>query len=103
ARADRRTRTGDRRRRGAARNVRAPHRARPRASRVGLPVHRPGAGVRLFFAVNLPADERDRLYRAAAPLRTADLPVRWVPPQNLHVTLRFLGTVAESQVAAVRD
>ena len=55
--------------------------------------------VRLFFAINLPA-EADRLHRATARLR-ADLPVRWVPPQNLHVTLRFLGSVA-GQIVACR-
>jgi len=59
--------------------------------------------VRLFFAVNLPADEQERLHHATARLRATDLPVRWVPPQNLHVTLRFLGTVAEPVVAAVQD
>lgn len=59
--------------------------------------------MRLFFAVNLPADERDRLYGAVAPLRAAGLPVRWVPPENLHVTLWFLGTVPQPRVAAVRE
>jgi 2'-5' RNA ligase len=29
--------------------------------------------------------------------------VRWVAPQNLHVTLRFLGQVTEPMVAAIQD
>ena len=59
--------------------------------------------MRLFFAINLPAEEQDRLHRATARLRAADLPVRWVPPQNLHVTLRFLGSVAGQLVAGVQE
>src|SRR5690606_8650349 len=92
-----------RRSRGAAGHVRAPRRARPRDPRAGVPLHRPGARVRLFFAVKLPADEQEQLHDATARLRATDLPVRWVPPEHLHVTLKFLGTVAEPLVAAVQD
>ena len=49
--------------------------------------------MRLFLAINLPAEERERLFAETAPLRAAGLPVRWVPPANLHLTLRFLGSV----------
>jgi RNA 2',3'-cyclic 3'-phosphodiesterase len=50
--------------------------------------------VRLFVAVNLPAEERRAAYRATAPLRQGDLPVRWVQEASLHLTLKFLGEVA---------
>ncbi len=48
-------------------------------------------GVRLFFAVWPPAGVRNRLWRALAPLRESTAGVRWVPPERLHVTLRFMG------------
>jgi 2'-5' RNA ligase len=51
--------------------------------------------VRLFVAVNLPAEERAAVWRAAAPLRSAGLPVRWVAEPALHITLKFLGDVEE--------
>jgi RNA 2',3'-cyclic 3'-phosphodiesterase len=57
--------------------------------------------VRLFVAVNLPEDERRAAHEAAAPLRDAGLPVKWVPPASLHVTLKFLGEVAEDREAAI--
>ena len=38
-----------------------------------------------------------RLARADAPS-----PVRWVPPEQLHFTLRFLGEVSEQQAESVR-
>jgi 2'-5' RNA ligase len=67
--------------------------------------------VRLFIAVNLPAEERRAAYEAAAPLRAARLPVRWVREDALHVTLRFLGEIgaelagplAGAIAGAVRD
>ncbi|MBI4410582.1 MAG: RNA 2',3'-cyclic phosphodiesterase [Gemmatimonadetes bacterium] len=59
--------------------------------------------MRLFIAVNLPPDEKDRLYRAAAPLRAAGFPVRWVEPDAIHITLKFLGEVGEERVTGIRD
>jgi 2'-5' RNA ligase len=47
--------------------------------------------VRLFVALTLAAEERERIHQATAPLRRAGLPVRWIPPAALHVTLKFLG------------
>ena len=49
--------------------------------------------MRLFVAVNLPAAERRAAWDAAAPLREAGLPVKWVAPECLHVTIKFLGEV----------
>jgi 2'-5' RNA ligase len=49
--------------------------------------------MRLFVAVNLPPALRRDLWRAAEPLRRADLPVKWVPADHLHLTLKFLGEV----------
>jgi len=62
--------------------------------------------VRLFVAVNLPEGERLAAHQAAAPLRRGNLPVRWVQASGLHVTLKFLGDVAEereSSIAAALD
>lgn len=49
--------------------------------------------MRLFIAINLPPAEREAIHRAAAPLRAAGLPVRWLPARSLHLTLKFLGEV----------
>lgn len=59
--------------------------------------------MRLFIAINLPPDLRQRLWEAAEPLRTAGYPVRWVAPDGVHLTLKFLGEVKpdrEPQVVA---
>jgi len=49
--------------------------------------------VRLFVAINVPATVRERVWDAAAGLRAGKLPVRWVRPESLHMTLKFLGDV----------
>jgi len=49
--------------------------------------------MRLFIAVNLPEEERERIHEAVAPLRDAGLPVRWIPADGFHLTLKFLGEV----------
>ena len=59
--------------------------------------------MRLFVALNLPKKERDRIYRATKVLRGSGLPVRWIDPENYHITLKFLGNVAEDRVTQVEE
>ena len=60
--------------------------------------------VRAFVAIEPPAGLRDAL--AGVPA-AASLPpgasVRWTPPENLHLTLRFLGDTPEEQLAPLAD
>lgn len=55
--------------------------------------------MRAFVAINLPADLRQDIWDAAAPLREAASPVRWVAPDALHLTLKFLGAVDDAHAA----
>lgn len=59
--------------------------------------------MRLFVAVNLPDDVRRAIGAATDPLRRAGLPVKWVDPGGLHLTLKFLGAVDSAQVPGVRE
>jgi 2'-5' RNA ligase len=60
--------------------------------------------VRSFVAVPLPEDVRVRIAAAAQEL-ARDLPgVRWSRKlENLHVTVKFLGQVAEDKLTALAD
>lgn len=49
--------------------------------------------LRLFYAIRPPDAVRRRLWSSLAPLREALPSVRWIPPERLHVTLRFMGDV----------
>lgn len=59
--------------------------------------------MRLFVAINLPAAECRRIHREVGRLRDEELPVRWVEPENYHVTLKFLGEVGRDDVGTVKE
>jgi 2'-5' RNA ligase len=58
--------------------------------------------LRLFVAINLPHAEVQRLGSAIETLARHDLSVRWGEPDTLHITLKFLGAVEDSQLPAVQ-
>jgi len=74
----------------------------------GLKVENGNAGdrlLRLFVAISLPENVKDEIEKAQKELRTA-LPgefVRWTKREQFHLTLKFLGNVAESRVAELID
>ena len=59
--------------------------------------------MRLFIALNLPKKERQRIHRASRLLRDEPLPVRWIDPDNFHITLKFLGTVNQDRIPGVEE
>ena len=59
--------------------------------------------IRLFVALNLPPRERERVNRACRPLRDRNLPVRWVNPENYHITLKFLGEVGTDRLKSFEE
>ena len=50
--------------------------------------------LRLFYAVWPPEVVRQTLWRSLVPMREILPSVRWIPPQRLHITLRFMGDVS---------
>lgn len=59
--------------------------------------------MRLFLALNLPKKARQKIQRAARPLREKDLPVRWVDLDHYHVTLKFLGDVRPERLEEIQE
>lgn len=57
--------------------------------------------LRLFVAINFSDAVRSRIADAVAPLREAGYPVRWVRPELVHLTLKFLGDVDPDKVDGV--
>ena len=57
--------------------------------------------MRLFVALQIPTTTRENLATLIASLRAITREPRWVRSDNLHVTLKFLGEVAEDELAAV--
>ncbi len=58
--------------------------------------------MRLFLAIDLPAELRGELGRLQDKLRRACPGWRWTRPEGIHLTLRFLGEVAPEDDAPRR-
>jgi 2'-5' RNA ligase len=58
--------------------------------------------VRLFLALELPAASRTELDALSRRLATSFRDWKWVPTDNLHLTLRFLGEVDAERDRAAR-
>jgi 2'-5' RNA ligase len=59
--------------------------------------------VRAFVALNLPDATRRALWTAVMPLRDLDLPVKWVRPDAIHLTLKFLGEADDARAPELVD
>ena len=57
--------------------------------------------LRTFIAVALDQFTYDRLIGLQERLATSGVPVRWVEPENLHITLLFLGEVDARETPAI--
>lgn len=60
-------------------------------------------GMRAFVAVGLPEEIRKRLGRVISRLSGSGAGIRWVRPERLHVTLKFLGEIDDQQERVLRD
>ena len=58
-------------------------------------------GMRCFIAIELPESVRSSLDELSARLRRSAVRASWVRPENMHVTLRFLGEISEERAGEV--
>jgi RNA 2',3'-cyclic 3'-phosphodiesterase len=58
--------------------------------------------VRLFVALEIPRAVRDNLATLIKDLRMIAPKARWVRPENIHVTLKFIGEAAPEKLADIR-
>ncbi len=58
--------------------------------------------MRSFIAINLPDSVKRDIDLIAAKLHPAGPPARWVPGENLHLTLKFLDEITDAQVMPIR-
>ncbi|HUF54204.1 MAG TPA: RNA 2',3'-cyclic phosphodiesterase [Dehalococcoidia bacterium] len=58
--------------------------------------------LRLFVAIELPEEIRDALAETQARLKVGELErLRWAKPQNIHITLKFLGETPAGRQQAI--
>ena len=61
------------------------------------------AAIRTFIAIHLTEEVRPEVGRAVEILKPHTQGIRWVSPENLHLTLRFLGDVEAGRMPEVHQ
>ncbi|MFH1201317.1 MAG: RNA 2',3'-cyclic phosphodiesterase [Candidatus Omnitrophota bacterium] len=59
--------------------------------------------MRTFIAVDVSKEIRETLGRIGTKLRASGADVKWVDPQNLHLTLKFLGDIDLGKVEEIKE
>jgi 2'-5' RNA ligase len=59
--------------------------------------------MRAFVAISLPEELKNKVWQIQQELRTCGLDCKWIKPQNIHLTLKFLGEVKEEKVNEIKQ
>jgi len=59
--------------------------------------------MRLFIAIPIPQNIKDYLCDIQMQFKKCDLFAKWVNPQNVHMTLKFLGEVKEEKIQSIEN
>lgn len=58
---------------------------------------------RLFVAVEIPESVKKKIIDLQSDLKSQDIEAKWVHPQNIHLTLVFLGEVTETEISKIAN
>lgn len=59
--------------------------------------------LRCFIAVEIPDAMKEAVHEIIAELKKTGADVKWVPAENIHITLKFLGNTEEGLVEAIKE
>lgn len=57
--------------------------------------------MRTFIAIELPEEIKDALGQLQVQLKASGADVKWVEPENIHLTLKFLGDTNDKKIDAI--
>jgi 2'-5' RNA ligase len=57
--------------------------------------------IRAFVALKLPENIISSIKRVQEDVKRYRLPVRWVRPENIHLTIKFFGDISESDIGKI--
>ena len=60
-------------------------------------------GLRCFISIELPEELKKNIYGYIEKLKAAGADVKWIPPENLHLTLKFLGDTTEELLKSINE
>ena len=58
--------------------------------------------MRTFIAIELPPEARDEIVSLQATLKKAGADVKWVEPENIHLSLRFIGDAGPDKAEEIK-
>jgi len=58
--------------------------------------------IRTFIAIELNSEIRQNIFNLLEDLKKIDCHVKWVLPENFHITLKFLGDVSLDKINAIQ-
>lgn len=59
--------------------------------------------MRTFIAIELPQEIKDSLSKIQEQLKQSGADVKWVLPQNIHLTLKFLGEIDDIKLSKISE
>ncbi len=59
--------------------------------------------IRTFIAIEIPASIRQAIAGLQSDLKQFAAQISWVRPENIHITLQFLGNIRQSRVPEIGD
>ncbi|RMG05508.1 MAG: RNA 2',3'-cyclic phosphodiesterase [Nitrospirae bacterium] len=59
--------------------------------------------MRVFISINLSDEVKGEISEFMNLLKSYDAPVRWVRPEGIHLTIKFLGEVERERVELIRE
>lgn len=59
--------------------------------------------MRCFIAIEIPDEVKSTLTMLQEELKKCGADVRWIAPDNIHLTLKFIGSVEEKEISKVME
>lgn len=59
--------------------------------------------MRCFVAVDIPKDLKEKIYEVLKEEREKFRELKWIAMENLHITLKFLGSIAPEKVNDIKE
>ncbi len=59
--------------------------------------------IRAFIAISLTKEIQNKILKIQEQLKESQADVKWVEPENIHLTLKFLGNVEEKKIEEIKE
>jgi 2'-5' RNA ligase len=59
--------------------------------------------MRVFIGIRLDQPTKEKIKQALTPFKKISTPIKWVKPENWHLTLKFIGEVPEDKNNQIMD